>query len=296
MTELPTHIPALVREVLQFLIQPGYEVIWDATVGLGGHAEAILQTFPGTLIGFDWDKEALEIARERLKPYGERVHLVPYNFAHLYDAFEEYNLPRPGSVLFDLGLSSLHIERAERGFSFQKHGPLDMRMSQELEKTAEEILNQATFEELVRILRKYGEEKQAKKIAQEILTVRKVRPLKSTTELADIVSRVVKGGKIHPATRTFQALRIAVNQELENLQAGLDQAVQLLLPKGRIGVISFHSLEDRVVKKKFRDWEQKRLGKVITPKPITPSQKEKKRNPRSRSAKLRVFEKGENHG
>ncbi|MBC7318718.1 16S rRNA (cytosine(1402)-N(4))-methyltransferase RsmH [Candidatus Bipolaricaulota bacterium] len=280
------HEPVLLKEVLGFLSpQPG-KLIVDATVGTGGHAEALLAQ-GAKVIGIDQDPESLALARDRLKDFGENFQPVRGNFRKLREILGKLGITKVDGILFDLGLSSLHLSRAERGFSFQHDGPLDMRMDPDNPVTAADLVNGLHERELVRILREYGEEKHAERIAREIV---RNRPIRSTGELARLVARCYPPGnyRIHPATRTFQALRIAVNDELSALREALPQAVELLSPGGVLCVIAFHSLEDRIVKRFLR--EEARAGrlKLLTKKPVRPSPEEVARNPRSRSARLRA--------
>ncbi|RME80111.1 MAG: 16S rRNA (cytosine(1402)-N(4))-methyltransferase RsmH [Planctomycetota bacterium] len=285
----------MVSEVLKWFSPLREGWYWDLTLGLGGHSKAILEASEEDtrIIGLDRDRQALEIAKENLADYEGRIRFFYGNFHHLVKLAYENQWPKPAGILMDLGTSALQLEKPDRGFSFSLHGPLDMRMDNSDKVKAEDILNRASYKELVKIFRDYGEERFAPSIAREIIKIRKIQPLKSTTELADIVSRKVRSKRIHPATRIFQALRIAVNRELEALEEGLKNGLDLLLPGGRMIVISFHSLEDRIVKHCFRDYQKHGIGKILTKKPIMAREEEKLSNPRSRSAKMRVFEKGE---
>lgn len=280
------HEPVLLKEVLGFLSPRPGKLIVDATVGTGGHAEALLAQ-GAKVIGIDQDPESLALARDRLKDFGEKFQPVRGNFRKLREILGKLGITKVDGILFDLGLSSLHLSRAERGFSFQHDGPLDMRMDPDNPVTAADLVNGLPERELVRILREYGEERHAEKIAREIV---RNRPIRSTGELARLVARCYPPGnyRIHPATRTFQALRIAVNDELSALREALPQAVELLSPGGVLCVIAFHSLEDRIVKRFLR--EEARAGrlKLLTKKPVRPSPEEVARNPRSRSARLRA--------
>ncbi len=294
------HIPVLVWEVLAYLEPRRGGVYLDCTVGVGGHAEAILQAAPETarVIGIDRDPEALAVAGERLQPFGDRAELVHGDYRELPRLAPALNLTEASGVLFDLGVSSSQLDDPSRGFSFNLEGPLDMRMDRQSGgPTAQELLQRLPAEGLAEIIRRYGEERWARRIAERIVEERKRKPLTTTRDLAEVVARAIPRRfwprRIHPATRTFQALRIAVNQELEGLEGALEAAVGLLKPGGRICVIAFHSLEDRVVKRLFR-----RLAapgatpglRILTPRPITPGTAEVSRNPRSRSAKLRAAE------
>lgn len=285
------HTPVLVKEVLEYLDPKPNENFVDATCGEGGHAIEILQrTGPnGKLLGIDADPAQVEHCKATTKEFSARVVVENGSYAHIQDiaARKEFGLVH--GILADLGYSSWHMESSGKGFSFQKDEPLDMRYSGAGELTAEIIVNEWLEEEIRKILEEYGEEKFSKKIAKEIIQQRKTRRIKTTFALRDIIEKIVaRQGKIHPATRTFQALRIAVNGELDALTAFLPQALELLAPQGRLAVISFHSLEDRIVKQFFNN--QKGL-KVLTKKPISALPEEILLNPRARSAKLRVITK-----
>jgi 16S rRNA (cytosine1402-N4)-methyltransferase len=274
----------LVAEVVRFLAPaPGVRIV-DATVGTGGHAEALLAR-GARVIGIDRDPVALDRARERLRPYTDRLQLLHGNFRDLPTLVSP--VPRVDGVLFDLGASSLQFDSPERGFSFLAAGPLDMRMDPTAPVTAADLVNRLPEAELARILWEYGEERYARRIARAIV---QQRPLHTTTELARVVARLYPPGhhRIHPATRTFQALRIAVNDELGALEAGLAGAVRLLPPGGALCVISFHSLEDRIVKHFLRREALAGRVEVLTKKPLRPEEDEVGRNPRARSAKLRA--------
>lgn len=298
-----SHTPVLYQEVLAGLeIKPGGRYI-DGTVGAGGHARGILEASApdGRLLGIDADPAAIALAREKLVAYGGRVTLVQGNFAELEAIAQREGFCPADGVLLDLGLSSMQLEAAQRGFSFLLDGPLDMRFDPGKRVTAADLVNGLGVSDLADILYRYGEERRARAIAEAIAAA---RPLHTTRELAAVVERVVgRRGRIHPATRTFQALRIAVNGELEALEAVLPQAVRVLAPGGVLAVISFHSLEDRVVKQFLRreakdclcPSEQpvctcghKATLQVVTRKPIRPSAEELESNPRSRSARLRL--------
>jgi len=240
-------------------------------------------------VGLDADPHALELAAARLAPFGGRFTLLNRNFGDL----AELDLEAVDAIVFDLGLSSMQLESSGRGFSFRADEPLDMRFDPQAElATAAELLNTLPEADLERILREYGEEPRARRLVRTIAQRRHDRPLQTTTDLVAAVTAALgpARGRIHPATRTFQALRIAVNDELQALQAGLDAAVHLLRPHGRLAVISFHSLEDRVVKWRFRGYADDGLVRIVTRKPVTPTDEEARTNPRARSAKLRVVE------
>jgi 16S rRNA (cytosine1402-N4)-methyltransferase len=280
------HEPVLVSEVVRVLSER--DVVVDLTVGLGGHAVALLEAGVDRVIGVDRDPQALDAARRRLAPYGRRFQGVQAAFSRLLEVAAEAGVERAGGVLYDLGVSSLHLDREERGFSYRLDGPLDMRMG-EGELTAAEVVNTYPEEELARVLRDHGEERFARRIARAIVRARGRAPLRSTRELAAVVAAAVprRRGGPHPARRTFQAIRIEVNRELEELAASLPQTVRLLGPGGRLVAIAYHSLEDRIVKR-FLVGEE-RL-EVLTKKPVRPGAAEVARNPRARSARLRAAE------
>lgn len=302
----PTHVPVLVEEVADGLaVGPGGRYI-DCTVGGGGHAIAILERSSpgGQLLGLDADPEAIGIARERLSAYQDCILLVNENFVHLRTVAEEAGFHPVHGILFDLGLSSFQLGSESRGFSFRAESALDMRFSPEQAETAEGIVNSLTEAELVHLLQTYGEEPHSRRIARSIV---RERPIRTTLQLARTVELAVGGrkGRIHPATRTFQALRIAVNRELQHLQTALEQALGLLGAGGRLAVISYHSLEDRIVKRFMQREARDCICPVRTPvcvcghkaslriinrRVVTPSAEEVERNPRSRSARLRVAE------
>ena len=293
------HRPVLLAEVLKYLnCQPG-RVYVDGTVGSGGHARAILdQSSPtGKLIGLDWDEQAIRRARENLAVFERRVELRKGDFKDLKTVLEALSLAGVDGILLDLGVSTEQLEDRERGFSFRWDAPLDMRMSQDTKITARGLLRQLSVREMADTFRQYGEERWANRIARAIARRRQSSPLRTTRELVEVIEESVpaRRGRIHPATRVFQALRIAVNDELKNLKAFLGQSVDLLLPGGRLCIISFHSLEDRIVKEYFRQWakaaERGSPGfRILTRKPVVPSYEEVVRNPKARSAKLRAVE------
>ncbi len=306
MTSAPIHTPVLVKETIEALaVQLGGRYI-DCTVGGGGHAATILaHSSPGgQLLGIDADPEAIKIAKTRLEAYSSSVRLVNENFANLEAICIKYDFLPVHGILFDLGLSSLQLNGNGRGFSFQHDAPLDMRLSPSQKVTAADIVNTFSEGELTHLIKTYGEEDYSRRIAHHII---QERPIKTTLQLARITEQAVGGrrGRIHPATKTFQALRIAVNQELEHLEAALKQAINLLGFEGRLVVISYHSLEDRIVKR-FMQQEAKDCIcppgtptcvcghtaslRLINKRVITPSPEETKLNPRSRSARLRAAE------
>jgi len=290
------HIPVLLKEVLDiFNPRPG-EIYIDATINGGGHAKAILERIGsgGKLMGIDWDCELIQNLKESLN--FKNLKLICDNYANLGTIVRKYNLDKVDGILFDLGFSGYHLENAKKGFSFLKNEPLDMRYNRETnELTASKIINTWPKEAIADVLRKFGEERFAGRIASGIVRARQNKNISSSGELAEIIIRSVPRWylkmKIHPATRTFQALRIAVNHELENLEHALPQAVSSLKPKGKIVVISFHSLEDKIVKKFFNEKAEEKILRIITKKPIRASAAEIYLNPRARSAKLRAAEK-----
>ena len=281
----------LAEEALRWLrVEPGGTYV-DATVGLGGHAvEIAKRLMSGRLIGLDRDERALEIARERLNPYQERVVLVQADFSRIDEVAREMNVPQLNGILADLGVSSLQLDTAERGFSFRLEGPLDMRMDSRMATTAADIVNQTAETELANLLYHFGEERDSRRIARAIV---RARPIRSTEHLATVVAgaRTSRGRqKLHPATKTFLALRIAVNRELEALGQFLNRAPATLAPGGRWVVLSYHSLEDRMVKQEFRRLSGQGVVEVLTRKVIRPTEQEIAVNPRARSAKMRVAE------
>lgn len=305
-----THQPVLMKEVLELLAPGPGKVYVDATVGGGGHAAAVLEQGVQFLLGVDRDPMALQAATERLGPFGARVALKAGRASALSQFVEEAGLQGVDGVLADLGVSSPQLDRAERGFSFRQNGPLDMRMEPSLEVTAADIVNRASERELTRIFREYGEERHASRVAFALVKARGVAPIATTLELAHLVERAIPGSRgpqrIHPATRVFQALRIVVNQELTELSLLLDAAYRVLRPGGRLVIIAFHSLEDRIVKDFFRTkaascvcpLEQlvcqcgKRVElRILTPRPWVASEGECAANPRARSARVRGAEK-----
>jgi 16S rRNA (cytosine1402-N4)-methyltransferase len=300
------HLPVMLGEAITGLkVEPGGRYV-DCTVGAGGHAKLILEASSpgGQLLGFEADPYAVKVARERLAAFGSSALIINRNFIHIEEECLERNFFPLNGVLFDLGLSSMQLSQEGRGFSFQHEAPLDMRFSPDQKVTVEDIVNTYKEADLASIIYRYGEEPASRRIAAGIVHN---RPIHTTTQLADIVSRAVAGkkGRIHPATRTFQALRIAVNQELENLESALRQALNLLGSGGRIVVISYHSLEDRIVKRLFKEESRdcvclpgvpvcncshRASIKQINKKVITPSPEEIQKNPRSRSARIRIVE------
>ncbi|MGO8934383.1 MAG: 16S rRNA (cytosine(1402)-N(4))-methyltransferase RsmH [Terracidiphilus sp.] len=288
------HVPVLFEEVMEFIrVRPGGTYV-DCTLGLAGHAEGIVRQLgsAGHFIGFDRDPEALELAKVRLAQVSDELGSRAPQMTLIGEAFSTIaEHVKPASVdglLADFGASSLHFDEARRGFSFQADGPLDMRMDTRSGETAEQVVNEMGERELANLIYEYGEERRSRTVARAIV---RGRPVTSTAQLAKIVASAVPPMKhIHPATRTFQALRIFVNQELHEIRALLEAAPGLLKPSARLVVISFHSLEDRIAKDSFREGAQKGIWKILTRKPVTAKEEEINRNPRSRSAKLRAAE------
>jgi 16S rRNA (cytosine1402-N4)-methyltransferase len=287
------HVPVLVRETLDFLNVRPEGVYIDATLGAGGHAQEILKRLRGgRLWGLDRDPRALEVAGHKLAGNGERLIMQHGNFAQIDALHSASGLPPVDGVLADLGLSSMQLGDASRGFSFSSPGPLDMRMDPGSEMTAADLVNHASERELADIFFKLGEERHSRRIARAIV---KARPYRVTTELAQVVTRAIpsRAGlhQIHPATRSFMALRLAVNSELENLEQFLDRVLTVVRPGGRVVILSFHSLEDRRVKQAFRRWQDEGRASILTRKVVRPEEAEVQINPRARSAKLRAAEK-----
>jgi 16S rRNA (cytosine1402-N4)-methyltransferase len=302
------HIPVLLNETLDGLNVRANGFYIDGTVGAGGHAAAILRASAprGHLLGLDRDPIALEISRQQLAPFGERVILIQGSFADLQDIVHAQGLGLADGILFDLGVSSMQLDRPDRGFSFQQEGPLDMRFDPTSSRTAADVVNELPYRELADIIYAYGEEPAARAIARAIVAA---RPLYTTVQLAEVVSSARRraarrrSASHHPATQTFQAIRIAVNDELAALEKGLEAAIEALKPGGRLAVITFHSLEDRIVKRFLRRESRdcicppeaavctcghRATVDRITKKPIRPTASEVERNARSRSSKLRV--------
>ncbi len=287
----PEHEPVLLAEVVAVLAPTSGGIYVDGNVGFGGHATAILEASApdGRLIGFDWDEAAIERAADRLAPFGDRVVLIRDNFVTIGRHLRARGIEAVDGILLDLGISSYHVDASGRGFSFQRDEPLDMRMDLRREVTAADLVNDLPERDLADIIYHYGEERQARRIAAHIVLARRRQRIATSGQLAAIVAQAVPKRfhprRIHVATRTFQALRIAVNGELDNLRAVLLDGWRFLRPGGRFCVISFHSLEDRLVKTVFASEPQL---VVLNKKPVTPTTAEIERNPRSRSARLRV--------
>jgi 16S rRNA (cytosine1402-N4)-methyltransferase len=293
----PQHVPVLLEEVLEYLNVRSGGVYCDATVGLAGHSSEIARRLgvKGRLICFDRDPQAMELAKARLEEVraelgAEMPEIVfaPMAFSEAKDVIEPRSLD---GLLADFGVSSMQLDEAHRGFSFRSEGPLDMRMDTRSGVTAEQVVNQADENDLANLIYEFGEERRSRRIARAIV---RARPITTTAELAKVVSAAapaMKGDKIHPATRTFQALRIYVNDELGEIRTLLESAPSLLKAGGRLVLISFHSLEDRLVKDAFREGARNRVYEVLTKKPVVAGEEEEMRNPRARSAKMRVAQK-----
>jgi len=286
----------MLQEILDYLnLSPG-NIIVDATIGTAGHSKAMLERIlpGGRLIGIDRDEESLSVARQRLREFSSSCEFVHGNFADIDTILNNLNIKKIGGVIFDLGISSFQLEDPHRGFSFQNEGPLDMRLDRASYISAYDLVNNLNEEEISTLLRDFGQERWHNRIAHLLVQERERQPISTTLQLADIVVKAMPSRyrhryyRIHPATRTFQAVRIAVNRELETLENAIDKAITLLDKGARICVISFHSLEDRVVKWGFRKAASQDLIEIITPKPLTPRQTEIDSNPSSRSSKLRV--------
>ena len=301
------HEPVMVKEVIESLLVSKTGIYVDCTVGGAGHSYAILKETDAFLVGIDCDDQALQYAEKRLAEFGSRKVLIRANFADLGKILKDLNIEKVDGVLMDLGVSSHQLDTEQRGFSFNQQALLDMRMDRSLKISAFDIVNSFAQDELEKIIRFYGEEKMAARIARAISKKRQQSPIETTTELASIIASCMpaklKWQKIHPATRTFQAIRIAVNNELDNIRPAIDAAAEALKPGGRLCVISFHSLEDRIVKNEIRFLggvcicpkdvpfcvcQKEAKLKNLTPKVIVPSAEEIKANPRARSSKLRV--------
>lgn len=294
MLERFDHDPVMLEEVLALLaLAPGKRVA-DLTTGAAGHARRIAQAIgpTGRLFALDRDPTYLAAAAERLAPIGTNVTVVCENYEHLGRVLSEACATEVDAVLLDAGVSSMQLDDASRGFSVHKDGPLDMRMDPRLKRSAAELIAHASVGELERVFAEYGEEPKARAIAKKIVDVRRRAPITRTRELAELVRAVVGGqGRIHPATRVFQALRIVINDELGALERGMRAAIDALAPGGRFVVITFHSLEEKIAKSVFREAEAAGRVKIVTDPPVLPTDLETMRNPRSRSAKVRAVEK-----
>lgn len=290
---MSVHLPVLTSEVLQYLRPERGGVYIDCTVGLGGHTHLLLEAGATRVIGFDRDQQALAIARARLAVWGDRVDLVHGDYRDFEHALDSRQIDRVDGALADLGVSSLQLDSDARGFSFQRDEPLDMRMDQSSGETAADLLARASERELADVIFEYGEERFARRVARALVAARQLEPIATTGRLATVVRRAipVRGyWRIDPATRTFQALRIWVNRELDGLDRVFVAVAKRLREGARFVVISFHSLEDRIAKHTFRAMEHNGVARIVTKKPVMASDEEVQRNPRARSAKLRVVE------
>jgi 16S rRNA (cytosine1402-N4)-methyltransferase len=292
------HTPVMLNEVLDYLnLSPGKTIV-DATIGTAGHSRAILEKIlpGGRLIGIDKDEESLHIAKEKLQEFADACKFVYGNFCNIDEILKSLNIEKIDGVLFDLGVSSFQLDNPERGFSFQSEGPLDMRLDRNSYISAYDLVNNLNEEELSTMLWTFGQERWHNRIARLLVKERERHPIATTFELSKIVMMAIPHRyryihhRIHPATRTFQAVRIAVNRELETLETAINKAIEFLDKGARICVISFHSLEDRVVKLSFRQSSSEGRINILTPKPLTPRPAEVEENPSSRSGKLRVAE------
>ena len=294
----PAHLHVMPSEVLSWLQPHSGGIYVDCTVGYCGHTKDILRASQphGIVLGMDRDVQALNAGRKELQSFGDRAILVKAHFMELKQILAERGIPRAHGMLFDLGVSSPQFDEPSRGFSFRSEGPLDMRMDQSSGRTAADIVNELDETDLADMIYRLGEERYSRRIARAIVSARHRQTLTTTRQLVSVIESAVPGhyrrGRIHCATRTFQALRIAVNQELDHLEASLRDAADALAPGGRLCVISFHSLEDRIVKQTFKGLSSQSGGEleILTKRPQVPSDDERNRNPRSRSAKLRVMQ------
>lgn len=290
------HTPVLAEAVRSLLAPQGRSTLVDCTIGRGGHAEMLLQAAgpQARLVGLDVDEDNLRYVKERLGSYGRRVRLFHANFAQLGEVLDAADAPAPDLLLADLGFASTQMDDPERGLSFQQDGPLDMRLDRSMDRTAAELVNQLPEKELADVIYQFGEDRLSRRIARRIVTERQNEPIRTTARLAEIVRQAYPPAQhhrgIHPATRTFQALRIAVNDELAALDTLLAELPRRLVVGGRAGIISFHSLEDRRVKRAFADWAGLGRAEVLARKPVSAEADEVAANPRSRSAKLRVVQ------
>ncbi len=289
---MKVHVPVLAKEVVEYLRPKPGDYIVDCTLGGAGHTKEILKRIVpgGFLIGLDLDEEAIKISEDNLKEFKGAFMLLNFSFRNISKLPQRVNMDRKfNGILFDLGFSSLQIGSKERGFSFNLESPLDMRFDKKADLSAFEVVNKLPKEELEKIIRTLGQERFSNRIANAIVTERRKQRILTTTLLADIIKKAVPfSGRIHPATRTFQAIRMFINSELDSLREGLEGSMGLLAPEGRLCVISFHSLEDRLVKHTLRDFSKRGLIEILTKKPLRPSREEIAVNPSSRSAKLRA--------
>jgi len=289
-----THVAVLAEETVNLLITEKKGTYVDATLGMGGHTSRLLNALPpeASVLGIDWDPEMAGIAANNLKPFGDRVKIAQGNFANIDEIVTREGIRSLSGVLFDLGISSLHFDKPSRGFSLKHDGPLDMRINPDNPLTAYTIINQWPYEQIEHLIRICGE-RHSRRITRAVLEARRTKPLETTAELSALIERVApaRGEKTHPATKTFLALRVAVNYEFDNLTRGIQKVMPLLKPGARMGIITFHSLEDRIVKETFRLMANMGGWELVTRKPVKPSEDEIASNKRARSAKLRVIEK-----
>ena len=295
--EKSIHSAVMLKEVVEYLNPRPGQIFVDGTLGLGGHAKAILERLgpQGRLITIDRDSQSIAIAKENLSSYLNQCEFIHDDFRNLDKILSSLKIVAVDAILLDLGISSFQLDNPQRGFSIRKDGPLDMRMDQKSHISAFDLINSLSEKEIDLILKDYGQERWHSRIARSLVSARAKNPIETTQELTQTVLKSIphypRGEKIHPATRTFQAFRIAVNRELESLELALPKCIDCLKAGGRICVIAFHSLEDRIVKQQFRLAERNGSVRLITKKPLRPSEEETRSNPRARSAKLRVAEK-----
>ena len=291
------HTSVMLNEVMEFLAPEVNGVYVDGTLGLGGHSTAILNRIgkQGRLIGFDRDTQSIKLAETNLKPFSEQCTFIHDDFKNIDQNLKEIGISNVDGILLDLGISSFQLDNPSRGFSFREDGPLDMRMDQRGKLSAFDLINSLSEKELSLILKDYGQERWHQRIARSLVMQRALGPIGTTEELKNIVTKSMPYGRkrtrIHPCTRTFQAFRIAVNRELDSLEEGIKKCASCLKKNGRLVVISFHSLEDRIVKKTFKDWSKSGTFTELVKKPLLPTEEEIKLNSRARSARLRAVEK-----
>ena len=288
------HVPVMIKEILEHLNLSEGSCVLDCTLGLGGHSREIAKRIGshGLLIGIDRDEDSIARAQQNLEDFSGRCAFAQKDFRDLDAALDNFGINQVDGILFDLGVSSLQLDTPERGFSIRSDGPLDMRMDRNSFISAYDLINSLSSKEISSILKNFGEERWHERIADYLVKSRVKHPIESTEELKEIILKAIphrfQDHHIHPATRTFQAFRIAVNRELEALEIALNKAIRYLRPEGVICVISFHSLEDRIVKEKFKNFAKEQILEIITKKPLRPTEEETERNVRSRSARLRV--------
>ncbi len=295
-TDSPAHVPVMLKEVLEYLKPQAGQIFVDGTVGLAGHAKAILPHLgpEGKLIAIDRDERSLKLAKDHLKEFARQCEWVHDDYRNIAQILKDLKLTCVDRILLDLGVSSFQLDDPERGFSLRLNGPLDMRMDQRNSFSARDLIDSFSEKDLIQILHEFGEERWSKRIAHRLVLERSKKAIKTTENLVSVILNAIPRSysreKIHPATRTFQAIRIVVNKELEGIQQVLNSCAEVLIPGGRMGVISFHSLEDRIVKQKFREEAKNGRLKLMTKKPLRPTLEEIEHNPRARSARFRVAE------